>query len=133
MPHLPKPVPAVSRWIAYLPAALWWLASVYLLLLKPAGTPSAIPYFDKIGHFGLFALGALLLALPRAWQGQPLRLLMRPVLGLCLLWAVGSELGQALLTETRSAEVMDAVADMAGALTGVMLAAHGIALWRARV
>ncbi|MDC7717915.1 VanZ family protein [Vogesella sp. DC21W] len=123
----------MSRLIAYLPAALWWLASVYLLLLKPAGTPSGIPYFDKIGHFCLFALGALLLALPRAWRGQPLRQLMPAVLGLCLLWAVGSELGQALLTTTRSAEVMDAVADMAGALTGVMLAAHGIALWRARV
>lgn len=124
---------AVSRVFAYLPAALWWLLSVYLLLLKPAGTPSGIPYYDKIGHFCLFALGGFLLTAPRAWQGQSLRQLMRPVLGLCLLWAVGSEVAQGTLTATRSAEVLDAVADMAGALTGVMLAAHGVALWRRRV
>lgn len=118
---------------AYWPAWAWWCLTVYLLLLKPAGEPSGIPYYDKIGHFCLFGLGGFLLAAPRAWQGQPLRQLMHAVLGLCLLWAVGSEVAQGTLTATRSAEVMDAVADMAGALTGVMLAAHGVALWRRRV
>ena len=117
----------------YAPAVVWWCYMVYLLLLIPGGPPSAIPHFDKVGHFALFAAWAMLLAAPALWRGQPLRQLMPPVLGACLLWAAGSELGQALLTTTRSAEVLDAVADMAGALTGVMLAAHGIALWRARV
>jgi VanZ family protein len=105
----------------------------YLLLLIPGGPPSAIPYFDKVGHFGLFAVWAILLAAPALWRGQPLRQLMRPVLLCCVAWAVGSEVAQGLCTATRSAEVMDAVADTLGALTGVMLAAHGIALWRARV
>ena len=123
----------ISRVVWYVPALLWWGVMVYCLWLMPAGQPSGIPYFDKLGHFALFAAWAVLLAAPALWCGQPLRQLMPTVLGACLLWAAGSELGQALLTETRSAEVMDAVADMAGALTGVMLAAHGIALWRARV
>lgn len=123
----------ISRVVRYVPALLWWGVMVYCLWLMPAGQPSGIPYFDKLGHFALFATWAVLLAAPALWRSQPLRQLMPAVLGACLLWAVGSELGQALLTETRSAEVMDAVADMAGALTGVMLAAHGIALWRARV
>lgn len=123
----------ISRVVWYVPALLWWGVMVYCLWLMPAGQPSGIPYFDKLGHFALFAAWAVLLAAPALWRSQPLRQLMPAVLGACLLWAVGSELGQALLTETRSAEVMDAVADMAGALTGVMLAAHGIALWRARV
>ncbi len=123
----------ISRLVWYVPALLWWGVMVYCLWLMPAGQPSGIPYFDKLGHFALFAAWAVLLAAPALWRSQPLRQLMPAVLGACLLWAVGSELGQALLTETRSAEVMDAVADMAGALTGVMLAAHGIALWRARV
>lgn len=121
------------RRLAYLPALAWWVLTVYLLLLKPGGPPSAIPYYDKIGHFCLFGLGGVLLTLPRACYGQSLRQLMPPVLGLCLLWAVGSEVAQGTLTATRSAEVLDAVADMAGALTGVMLAAHGVALWRRRV
>ena len=123
----------VSRLVWYVPALLWWGVMVYLLWFKVGGPPSSIPHLDKIGHFALFAVWAVLLAAPALWCGQPLRQLMPTVLGACLLWAAGSELGQALLTETRSAEVMDAVADMAGALTGVMLAAHGIALWRARV
>lgn len=123
----------ISRLVWYVPALLWWGVMVYCLWLMPAGQPSGIPYFDKLGHFALFAAWAVLLAAPALWRSQPLRQLMPAVLGACLLWAVGSELGQALLTETRSAEVMDAVADMVGALTGVMLAAHGIALWRARV
>lgn len=123
----------ISRLVWYVPALLWWGVMVYCLWLMPAGQPSGIPYFDKLGHFALFAAWAVLLAAPALWRSLPLRQLMPAVLGACLLWAVGSELGQALLTETRSAEVMDAVADMAGALTGVMLAAHGIALWRARV
>lgn len=123
----------ISRLVWYVPALLWWGVMVYCLWLMPAGQPSGIPYFDKLGHFALFAAWAVLLAAPALWRSQPLRQLMPAVLGACLLWAVGSELGQALLTETRSAEVLDAVADMAGALTGVMLAAHGIALWRARV
>lgn len=123
----------ISRLVWYVPALLWWGVMVYCLWLMPAGQSSGIPYFDKLGHFALFAAWAVLLAAPALWRSQPLRQLMPAVLGACLLWAVGSELGQALLTETRSAEVMDAVADMAGALTGVMLAAHGIALWRARV
>lgn len=121
------------RKLAYLPAVAWWVLTVYLLLLKPGGPPSPIPYYDKIGHFCLFGLGGVLLTLPRAWWGQPLRQLMPPVLGLCLLWAVGSEVAQGTLTATRSAEAADAVADMAGALTGVMLAAHAVALWRRRV
>ncbi|UDM17431.1 VanZ family protein [Vogesella sp. XCS3] len=123
----------ISRLVWYVPALLWWGVMVYCLWLMPAGQPSGIPYFDKLGHFALFAAWAVLLTAPALWRSQPLRQLMPAVLGACLLWAVGSELGQALLTETRSAEVMDAVADMVGALTGVMLAAHGIALWRARV
>ena len=126
-------VHVVTRLLSYLPAALWWLLSVYLLLLKPAGTPSGIPYFDKIGHFALFAGWAVLLALPPLRQGRALRQLMPPLLGVCLLWAVASEVAQGTLTATRSAEVADAVADMAGALTGVMLAAHGVALRRRRV
>lgn len=124
---------SISRLLPYGPAMAWWGVMVYLLWFKAGGPPSAIPHFDKVGHFALFAAWAMLLAAPALWRGQPLRQLMPPVLGACLLWAAGSELGQALLTTTRSAEVLDAVADMAGALTGVMLAAHGIALWRARV
>lgn len=109
-------LPAVLLRYRCLPALLCWLLSVWLLWLKPAGEPSGLPYGDKIGHFVLFALWAasLLYAMPArvaAW---------RKTLLLCLAWAVVSELGQAL-TATRSAELADALADMAGASLAVYL------------
>ena len=96
-----------------LAAAGWWLFTVYLLLLKPAGTPSAIPHFDKLGHALLFAVWAWLLARSLAARQRPP---LRPTLWLCLGWALLSELAQGSLTLTRSAEAGDVVADMAGTL-----------------
>lgn len=101
-----------------LAAAGWWLFSVYLLLLKPAGAPSAIPHFDKLGHALLFAVWAWLLARSFAARQRPP---LRPTLWLCLGWALLSELAQGSLTLTRSAEAGDVVADMAGALIGLYL------------
>lgn len=98
-------------------AAGWWLFSVYLLLLKPSGAPSGIPYFDKVGHFALFAVWALLLAAALRRGGS----VLRPVWSLCLGWAVGSELLQGLLTATRSAEVGDVVADLCGTACALWL------------
>ncbi|MDC7711844.1 VanZ family protein [Vogesella indigofera] len=105
-----------------LAAAGWWLFSVYLLLLKPAGTPSAIPHFDKLGHALLFAVWAWLLA--RSFATRQ-RSSLRPTLWLCLGWALLSELAQGSLTLTRSAEAGDVVADMAGALIGLYLWRRG--------
>ena len=98
-------------------AAGWWLFSVYLLLFKPAGAPSGIPGFDKVGHFALFALWALLLAASVRRGGD----VVRPVLSLCLGWAVASELMQGLLTATRSAEAGDVAADLCGAACALWL------------
>lgn len=120
-------------WQRWWPALAWWLASVWLLLFKPAGAPSGIPYFDKLGHFALFLLGGLLLAWPRWRAGQPAAAVWRASLGLCLLWALGSEAAQGLFTDTRSAEVGDVLADVLGAAAGIHLAYRAIACRRRRV
>ncbi|WP_235930095.1 VanZ family protein [Craterilacuibacter sinensis] len=97
---------------------LWWGFSLYMLL-KPAGTePSLIPYFDKIGHFSLFAIQAVLLRLALPQQAWPRLLLM------LALWAVLSETLQGMLTTDRSPELADAGADILGAAT---------ALWAVRM
>lgn len=90
-------------------ALLWWGFSLYMLL-KPASSEAAlIPHFDKIGHFGLFAVQSALLAL--AWPQQPW-----PRLLLALaLWVVLSETLQGVLTTDRSPELADALADILGA------------------
>lgn len=101
--------------IARLAALLWWLFSFYMLLLKPAGASSGIPHFDKVGHFVLFAV----------WAGLLVRVCgaerWRPVVVLCLLWALLSEGAQGWLTATRSAQWLDVAADMGGALLVVAL------------
>ncbi|MGL6070817.1 VanZ family protein [Craterilacuibacter sp.] len=108
--------PRMTHWFALL-ALLWWGFSLYMLL-KPASTePALIPYFDKIGHFGLFAVQSVLLTLALPQQPWPRLLLM------LALWAVLSETLQGMLTADRSPELADALADMLGA---------ACALWAAR-
>lgn len=111
---------------ALLPALLWWGLSLWLLL-KPAGAPSAIPHFDKIGHFALFGVQAGLLGwgLHRCGLTRP-RL---TALLCCALWAGLSEGLQAWLTVDRAAEWLDALADVAG--TGTVLLALGRYIARA--
>lgn len=104
----------MSRFLALLPALLWWGLSLWLLL-KPAGEPSSIPYFDKIGHFALFGMQAALLGWGVRRAGVP-----RPRLTAwlcCVLWAGLSEGLQAWLTVDRAAEWLDVLADVAGAGT----------------
>ena len=123
----------MAGWQRWWPALAWWLCSVWLLLLKPAGESSGIPYFDKLGHFALFLLGGWLLACPGWRAGQQPAAVWRLSLALCLLWALGSELAQGLFTATRSAEAGDALADMLGAVVCIHLAYRAIAWRRPRV
>lgn len=101
-------------------AALWWLFGVWMLF-RQGGGHSGIPYFDKIGHFSLFAVQALLLL-----RGLDVRfgeVVARQQVWCCLCgWAVLSEVLQGTLTSYRSAEVADALADGLGIAAGLALA-----------
>lgn len=100
-----------KRWGWLLPAAGWSLLAIWALF-KPAGAPSGIPYFDKIGHFALFFVHAVLLGwgLHRAgFAGFWPRLVWA-----LLLWGGSSEVLQGLCTPDRSAEWLDFGADAVG-------------------
>lgn len=100
----------------------WLLAATLVvglaLALRPLaageGPENWFPVADKLHHLGFFALLwwlALRAGAQRGWR-----------LGLALmLYGVGMELAQALLTATRGASFFDLLADSAGLLTGDML------------
>jgi VanZ family protein len=95
-----------------LPFVLVVLASV-VVLFSPASAPSGLPPgVDKLTHLGLFV--AL------AWTGRRAGLPVgRLAVGL-VAYAVASEVLQAVLPFGRSADPLDAVADVVGAALGLI-------------
>ncbi len=80
-----------------------------------------IPNGDKIGHFGLYGLIALFLALafPRKWQVGRLHI---PIIMLIfLVFAIGEEWSQSLFPR-RTADPIDALCSCVGILTGTWAA-----------
>ena len=93
------------------------------LLPTDALPPSPFDQFDKLEHFlgyaALSAYAVLLFASRRAQVGA--------AVGLVAL-GIGLEVAQAVLTASRSADVLDAATDALGVLAGLSLAATPWAL-----
>jgi VanZ family protein len=113
-------------------AILAWLWSIFVLVacwlparwfpdeLKPTGPPPwwALPIaFDKIVHFGLFAVFAFLWAYR---PGKPLRTNVPLLAGFAFI--VLSELGQTIPYVGRTADLDDALADLVGLFAGLIVA-----------
>lgn len=104
------------RWFWWLPA-LSWAAFIFFLSARPANDLPKFdfPALDKIVHFVLFAVLALLLLLAlrrssgiRAWRAAMLAFALAALYG-------GSDEIHQLFTPSRSSDPMDFVADSAGA------------------
>ena len=80
---------------------------------RPAGGP-LFPSSDKVVHLGLF----LLLAAAARWRFGALRRVLVAV----LVYAAVSELVQAVALDNRSGDVLDLLADAAGAVLGWFVA-----------
>jgi len=116
--------------------ALWvalWLAMIAVVVatcLLPARDlpPTPFSQFDKIEHFSAY------LAMS-AYAGM-LFARMRPqaiaAIGLIAM-GVGLEFAQANLTDSRSGDAADALANGLGALAGLFVARTPLALWLQRV
>lgn len=103
-------------------AVLWFAAAVYSLLFREAdGSVLPFAHFDKAAHFVLFFAQFWLCA--KAFMNSGLAVPNRLLLVLALLFAAGSEIGQALFTRTREGGIGDAAADMLGACAALWLAA----------
>ena len=93
------------------------LLSLYVLFWpSPAGSGVTVPGADKLVHAGLFLLLAVTARL-RFGAGAL-------VLAAVLAYAALSELAQALFLVRRSGDLLDLVADTAGAVAGWVLMAR---------
>jgi len=98
-------------WTASILALCWFPRS--LMPVKEAGPgPIGIPHLDKVVHFGLFAVFALLWA--RA-TGHQLRRVFLAGCGLAIL----TELGQMVPVVGRDAGLDDGLADVVGVAAGL--------------
>ncbi|MGO1072381.1 VanZ family protein [Lysobacter sp. CA199] len=112
--------------------ALWlaMIAAVVATCLLPARDlpPPPFSHFDKIEHFAAY------LALS-SYAGMLLARLRPQAIAVAGLIAmgVGLEYAQATLTDSRSGDAVDALANSLGALSGLFLARTPVALWLQRV
>ena len=91
-----------------------WLTAISLTPLDGLDLPS-FSYADKIVHFFLYFFLTLLwlLAYPKWWRKRIFFII------LVLLWGIAIEFIQEYFVPTRSGDVFDAIANTAGALTGL--------------
>lgn len=106
-----------------LAAVVLWTIFLLLVLLAPiseGAVPSALrfPNFDKVAHFGLFAVTGFIGVLGTSFGGRlKNRILFSTVFGLFL--AVTTELVQSFTT--RTSDLYDLLADVGGLLAGLVL------------
>ncbi len=113
-----------GKLIRWLPAIAWGAVILYLSLL-PGGTGImifwGIPHFDKIGHFGMYAVWTFLMACGFAGHDffSNRRLIVwTTVIGLVV--GVGLEFGQKWMHQGRSFEIADMVANTLGVIAGLV-------------
>ncbi|MCF7528658.1 VanZ family protein [Neisseria lisongii] len=102
-------------------ATLWFAASIYALLFHhSSGGAMPFPHFDKLVHFLLFF--AQIWLCTRAYRAAGKNIPIVGLLSAALIWAVASELAQALFTLDREGTWGDALADICGAAAALYLA-----------
>ena len=111
-----------NKWLTA--AILWLIAGIYSLILRESSSHIAppFPHFDKIAHAALFFAQIWLLA--KAWLAERKRPPIAALFAFALCYAIGSEIAQHLLTQTRHGDPLDALADMAGSSIALYLAHH---------
>jgi VanZ family protein len=114
------PLPALlrSKWLLL----FWFLLMNVLFFLPGSDLPKQgwfefIPFYDKVVHIGLFGIWiflsvlALRLRVPHAWWY---------ILGIALVYGMLVEVIQKYWVPNRSFDLFDVLADMIGALSGLL-------------
>jgi VanZ family protein len=110
------------RLLPWLPAAAWALV-IFSLSARSTIPGPEIPYFDKVAHFGAYAVLGVLLAFGAHRSGAPAWI----ALALGIVYGASDEIHQ-MFVPGRSPDVMDWAADAAGVITACYLYSR----WRQR-
>jgi VanZ family protein len=108
--------------LPWLPAAAW-AATIFWLSSRSTVPSPEIPNFDKVAHFGAYALLGALLAFGAFRTGAPLAV----AIAIGVLYGASDEIHQ-MFVPGRSPDVLDWAADAAGVITACYLYTR----WRSR-
>lgn len=104
-------------------AVLWTAFIFYALTQEPSGLPKfkwlAFPGVDKVIHFVIFAIDAVLIQLTVESRKRTNTLVF--TIGFCVLFGGTLELVQHYFVEGRNGDAIDWLADALGTLVGVVL------------
>ncbi len=114
-----------NQTIRWLPAILWGVLILVLSMMpgeQAARMMFGIPHFDKIGHFGMYAIWALLMYYAfSGMAGMSGRKAFLISLTICGLTGVVLEFGQYYFASNRYFEIEDMLANAAGAMVGALV------------
>jgi VanZ family protein len=118
--------PIAAKRISLAVLVVYWIALFAATHVPAVHPPLALVHADKMAHAGMYAVLALLLAVAwsqRAWVSWRAIL---AVFALLAIYGVLDEVTQPMVG--RSADVLDWLADMAGAIGGlaIFVAARGL-------
>ncbi|WP_208506629.1 VanZ family protein [Roseivirga sp. E12] len=114
----------LNKWLYMMPAIIWALVLAVLMLLPQESFPeSKLLSYDKLAHLGVFAiLSGLLLfgALKTKVLGKTKTSLLVRSLTISIVYSAGLEFLQQF-SPGRSTDIYDLVANVAGAIFGVLV------------
>lgn len=112
-----------------------WGLLILVLSLMPGGPGHVmfgIPHFDKVAHFGMYAVWTFLIVRALvAVSGYSARQSLWVAIWIGSLAGIGLEFGQLFMHQGRSFEVADMLANAVGALVGAW-AGPKLLKWRKR-
>ena len=116
------------RALHFIPALLWTVVIFWLLTKEAEGFPTLwwlkFSHSDKVVHAGLFGFGGMLLSLAvgsRRWGWTV-------VMAWAMAVGAATEYLQYCCVDSRNGELIDLLADLAGALVSMIV----VQLWNAR-
>lgn len=114
-----------------LPVILWSLVILWVISIPGNNIPKtpflAIPHFDKLVHFGIFAVFAFLLNYGLSKQSSVFCQKYQYTIALLIgvIYSAATELLQYIFISVRTGEFWDFMANTIGCMLGVLVFKHG--------